>query len=153
MLDRGIRFVDSQTTSMTSLRAVLGRGDELTALVLLTRPELLGDLNSCNETGFTALHLAVQKNFPTVVRALVKGRASVTLRTKFDQMMPIHLACQCGHIYCLQILSKPSILNETARNKMTPLHYAAQSSILAAKHLLSKDVILHEAKNGQNLTP
>jgi ankyrin repeat protein len=153
MLKRGISFANSSTTSMTPLRLVIEQGNQGLAMLLLTRPDLMGDLNSCNETGFTALHCAAKRNFPEIVRLLVANRALTTLRTKFDQMMPIHIACQLGHLHCVEILSDPAILHETARNQMTPLHYAAQSSILCTKYLLKKRADIRNLRNGQNLTP
>ena len=74
----------------------------------------------------TPLHVASEKGYVRIVKALVKHIAE--LRPMRNGATPIHVAVQKGNIGVLEVLLSEyrDAVNTTDDNGKTPLHYAAQ---------------------------
>ena len=81
-----------------------------------------------DKEGATALHLACQKDQPSVVKFLLSKGANVFAR-KNDGMTPVHTASKHG---CVEVmnsllnLDKSIDVNVRDRYEQTPLHFAAE---------------------------
>ena len=62
-----------------------------------------------DEKGETALHAAVRHNQSHVVQALLQGGADHSI-LNYEQMAPLHLACDLGHVDSLRV-SRFNIFN------------------------------------------
>ena len=111
------------------LLAAIENGYREIALLLLISCDKIGDVNRSSETGWTPLHWAVYYGFDDVVLLLIKRGASVSCRTKADQMTPIHIASFYNRTKCLQIMLKENngILNQMDID-FSPIHISVLGS-------------------------
>ncbi len=55
--------------------------------------------------GWTALYRACIKNHPDVVKILTQQDGiDVNVQTTYSENTPLHMACLCGHLKCVQLL-------------------------------------------------
>lgn len=93
------------------------------------------DVNLADRKGWTAIHIAVSKNFTDVARLLVKGGADIFAKLKHkcaparltDVYSPtIHFAAIKGNIEVTKLLIEHGAsVNDVDSANMTPLYYAA----------------------------
>jgi ankyrin repeat protein len=84
-------------------------------------------VDSINERGETALHLAIKYKKKYAVKILLEKGASVNASTK-GGLTPLHYAAQSGNLETVKIsIEKGASVNAPTEENVTPLHYAAQS--------------------------
>ncbi|KAJ8026830.1 Transient receptor potential cation channel subfamily A member 1-like [Holothuria leucospilota] len=74
----------------------------------------------------TALHIASEKGFLAIIKLLLDRGADVDAKNE-DEMTPLHLAAQNGHVQCILEFVKrdENSVNDEDENSNTPLHLAA----------------------------
>ncbi|CAJ0941782.1 unnamed protein product, partial [Mesorhabditis belari] len=84
----------------------------------------VGILSRLSHNGFTALHLAIYKQWPQFVSALLTAGADPSF-VGTHKLPPLHLAAMCGHTgICKMLLESGCRLDETDFVKFTALHCA-----------------------------
>ena len=90
----------------TALRDAAERGDVERCKVLLDRArmaDLLPDVNSRNEDGWTALHFAINEGYGAVTSLLLDSAADIEARTK-QLKTPLHIASCRGDLNTVRLL-------------------------------------------------
>ena len=98
-------------------------------------------VNDLDNTHFTALHLAVQKNRTEVVKYLLAKEVDVAIKTDIGRSI-YHSAAYKGYISILQLLVTHSKMhvNDVDNKNFTPLHLAVQQNHAdIVKYLLLKE--------------
>ncbi|CAG0903538.1 unnamed protein product [Cyprideis torosa] len=113
-------------------------------------------LDSANEDGYSALHMAILYHSTSLVDALLKHGANPNVRTG-GGMTALHLACQCNLLDIVGLLLKEPV-DASAQDKFrnTALHYAAIMGSGALVELLlgcPRARLSLKLKNRSNRTP
>lgn len=91
---------------MTMIIKALRQGNISLAMILIERATTY-QLNQYDEQDQTALHLAIQKNYLDIIRALLKKGADLNARgscPSYTLMTPLHYAALTGNIPATQLL-------------------------------------------------
>uniref|UniRef100_A0A8C9TCC7 Ankyrin 2 n=1 Tax=Scleropages formosus TaxID=113540 RepID=A0A8C9TCC7_SCLFO len=100
------------------------------------------DINTCNQNGLNALHLAAKEGHLDLVEELLDRGAAVDSATKKGNTA-LHIACLAGQQEVTKLLVKRGAdVNAQSQNGFTPLYMAAQEN-----HL---DVVRYLLENGGN---
>lgn len=101
------------------------------------------DINECNGSGQTALHLAACGGHQRVVKLLLKRGKDLGLKVKqakdHTSWTPVHFAARIGHVGIIDTLvteGGAEVDTQTAHFGRTPLHYASQEGHAAAIQIL-----------------
>jgi ankyrin repeat protein len=110
-------------------------------------------VDSINERGETALHLAIKYKKKYAVKILLEKGASVNASTK-GGLTPLHYAAQSGNAETAALLiEKGSSVNAATNGGLTSLHYAAQSGNLETVKILIEKGASVNAPTEKNVTP
>ncbi|OCT99880.1 hypothetical protein XELAEV_18005665mg [Xenopus laevis] len=95
------------------------------------------DINTCNQNGLNALHLAAKEGHIDLVQELLERRSAVDSATKKGNTA-LHIASLAGQADVVKILVKQGAnINAQSQNGFTPLYMAAQENHLdVVKYLL-----------------
>ncbi|OCT97136.1 hypothetical protein XELAEV_18009359mg, partial [Xenopus laevis] len=95
------------------------------------------DINTCNQNGLNALHLAAKEGHIDLVQELLERRSAVDSATKKGNTA-LHIASLAGQAEVVKILVKQGAnINSQSQNGFTPLYMAAQENhIDVVKYLL-----------------
>ncbi|XP_019389618.1 PREDICTED: ankyrin-2 isoform X2 [Crocodylus porosus] len=95
------------------------------------------DINTCNQNGLNALHLAAKEGHVGLVQALLEKGSSVNSATKKGNTA-LHIASLAGQAEVVKVLLKEgATINAQSQNGFTPLYMAAQENhIEVVKYLL-----------------
>ncbi|XP_078532860.1 ankyrin-2 isoform X2 [Lissotriton helveticus] len=100
------------------------------------------DINTCNQNGLNALHLAAKEGHVGLVQELLERGSAVDSATKKGNTA-LHIASLAGQVEVVKILIKEGAnINSQSQNGFTPLYMAAQEN-----HL---DVVKYLLENGAN---
>nr|XP_033811686.1 ankyrin-2 isoform X6 [Geotrypetes seraphini] len=100
------------------------------------------DINTCNQNGLNALHLAAKEGHVDLVHELLERGSSVNSATKKGNTA-LHIASLAGQSEVVKVLIKEGAnINGQSQNGFTPLYMAAQEN-----HL---DVVKYLLENGAN---
>ncbi|XP_073428020.1 ankyrin-2 isoform X21 [Dendrobates tinctorius] len=100
------------------------------------------DINTCNQNGLNALHLAAKEGHLYLVQELLERGSSVDSATKKGNTA-LHIASLAGQLDVVKTLIKQGAnINAQSQNGFTPLYMAAQEN-----HL---DVVKYLLENGAN---
>ncbi|XP_071507715.1 ankyrin repeat domain-containing protein 27-like [Diadema antillarum] len=82
-------------------------------------------VNSCNQEGYTALHVAALHGHETLIDTLLRRGANPNNKNSSSQQStPLHLACQCNHPKVVaKLLLHGAKCNIKDSRGNTPLHY------------------------------
>ena len=97
-------------------------------------------INDTTDIKFTPMHFASYYNLPKIVKLLIQKNADVTIKTKKEGEIPLHLACRKGNFEIVKLLlnyNKYTIDTPKSDNK-TSLHLASITSSLCT-HILLKN--------------
>ncbi|XP_035274045.1 ankyrin-2 isoform X2 [Anguilla anguilla] len=132
-----IRQSDSNTSFLRAARA----GNLEKVLECLKRGV---DINTCNQNGLNALHLAAKEGHVELVEELLERATPVDSATKKGNTA-LHIAALAGQEEVAKLLVKRGAnVNAQSQNGFTPLYMAAQEN-----HL---DVVRYLLENGGNQT-
>ncbi|XP_067414758.1 ankyrin-2 isoform X5 [Emydura macquarii macquarii] len=95
------------------------------------------DINTCNQNGLNALHLAAKEGHVGLVQELLEKGSSVDSATKKGNTA-LHIASLAGQAEVVKVLVKEGAnINAQSQNGFTPLYMAAQENhINVVKYLL-----------------
>ncbi|XP_037249680.1 ankyrin-2 isoform X40 [Falco rusticolus] len=95
------------------------------------------DINTCNQNGLNALHLAAKEGHVGLVQELLERGSSVDSATKKGNTA-LHIASLAGQAEVVKVLVKEGAnINAQSQNGFTPLYMAAQENhIEVVKYLL-----------------
>jgi ankyrin repeat protein len=83
------------------------------------------DLNAVDESGATALHMAVTGGLEELSRLLIDYGADVTRKTGYHKLTALHQAAAGGHLNIIKLLiEKKADVNAVSASGWTPLHAA-----------------------------
>ncbi|XP_074922285.1 ankyrin-2 isoform X16 [Chelonoidis abingdonii] len=100
------------------------------------------DINTCNQNGLNALHLAAKEGHVGLVQELLERGSAVDSATKKGNTA-LHIASLAGQAEVVKILVKEGAnINAQSQNGFTPLYMAAQEN-----HI---DVVKYLLENGAN---
>ncbi|XP_069487089.1 ankyrin-2 isoform X5 [Ambystoma mexicanum] len=100
------------------------------------------DINTCNQNGLNALHLAAKEGHVGLVQELMERGSAVDSSTKKGNTA-LHIASLAGQVEVVKILIKEGAnINSQSQNGFTPLYMAAQEN-----HL---EVVKYLLENGAN---
>ncbi|XP_074128731.1 ankyrin-2 isoform X5 [Sminthopsis crassicaudata] len=100
------------------------------------------DINTCNQNGLNALHLAAKEGHVGLVQELLERGSAVDSATKKGNTA-LHIASLAGQAEVVKVLVKEGAnINAQSQNGFTPLYMAAQEN-----HL---DVVKYLLENGAN---
>ncbi|XP_032989475.1 ankyrin-2 isoform X25 [Rhinolophus ferrumequinum] len=100
------------------------------------------DINTCNQNGLNALHLAAKEGHVGLVQELLGRGSSVDSATKKGNTA-LHIASLAGQAEVVRVLVKEGAdINAQSQNGFTPLYMAAQEN-----HI---DVVKYLLENGAN---
>ncbi|XP_071975360.1 ankyrin-2 isoform X31 [Engystomops pustulosus] len=100
------------------------------------------DINTCNQNGLNALHLAAKEGHLYLVQELLERGSSVDSSTKKGNTA-LHIASLAGQVEVVKTLIKQGAnINAQSQNGFTPLYMAAQEN-----HL---EVVKYLLENGAN---
>ncbi|XP_061769917.1 ankyrin-2-like isoform X4 [Nerophis ophidion] len=100
------------------------------------------DINTCNQNGLNALHLAAKEGHVDLVQELLERGVALNSATKKGNTA-LHISSLAGQIEVVKILVKQGAdINTQSQNGFTPLYMAAQEN-----HL---DVVRYLLENGGN---
>ncbi|KAM4049868.1 ankyrin-2 isoform 26-T26 [Anomaloglossus baeobatrachus] len=100
------------------------------------------DINTCNQNGLNALHLAAKEGHLYLVQELLERGSSVDSATKKGNTA-LHIASLAGQVEVVKTLVKQGAnINAQSQNGFTPLYMAAQEN-----HL---EVVKYLLENGAN---
>ncbi|XP_032989495.1 ankyrin-2 isoform X45 [Rhinolophus ferrumequinum] len=101
------------------------------------------DINTCNQNGLNALHLAAKEGHVGLVQELLGRGSSVDSATKQKGNTALHIASLAGQAEVVRVLVKEGAdINAQSQNGFTPLYMAAQEN-----HI---DVVKYLLENGAN---
>lgn len=87
------------------------------------------DVQVQDYAGWSVLHIAAERNLPSMVTYLLANGADVKLRDEYG-LTPILVASRAGHLACLQSLlastTATDAVNISAHDQATPVFLAAQ---------------------------
>ena len=95
----GVCVTDTKGDTCLPLAAYFGHTETVRYLVVL--PEV--DVNHAENNGYTALHIAVQQQFPDVVCLLIDAGADIEVKSKVGRS-PLLLASTTGHLDIVKML-------------------------------------------------
>jgi ankyrin repeat protein len=111
------------------------------------------EVDSTNERGETALHLAAGYAKQYAVQILLEKGASVNARTKSD-LTPLHYAAERGNSEIVALLiEKGASVNAPTKSDLTPLHYAAEKGSSETIAVLIEKGASVDATTKNDLTP
>ncbi|XP_035762295.1 ankyrin-2-like [Neolamprologus brichardi] len=98
------------------------------------------DINTCNQNGLNALHLAAKEGHKELVEELLQRGASVDSSTKKGNTA-LHIASLAGQKEVVKLLvSRGADVNSQSQNGFTPLYMAAQENHLeVVRYLLENE--------------
>ncbi|KAG6932540.1 ankyrin 2 [Chelydra serpentina] len=100
------------------------------------------DINTCNQNGLNALHLAAKEGHVGLVQELLERGSAVDSATKKGNTA-LHIASLAGQVEVVKVLVKEGAnINAQSQNGFTPLYMAAQEN-----HI---DVVKYLLENGAN---
>ncbi|XP_074983704.1 ankyrin-2 isoform X33 [Caretta caretta] len=100
------------------------------------------DINTCNQNGLNALHLAAKEGHVGLVQELLERGSAVDSATKKGNTA-LHIASLAGQAEVVKVLVKEGAnINAQSQNGFTPLYMAAQEN-----HI---DVVKYLLENGAN---
>ncbi|XP_058049667.1 ankyrin-2 isoform X10 [Ahaetulla prasina] len=100
------------------------------------------DINTCNQNGLNALHLAAKEGHVGLVQELLERGSAVDSATKKGNTA-LHIASLAGQAEVVKVLVKEGAnINSQSQNGFTPLYMAAQEN-----HI---DVVKYLLENGAN---
>ncbi|XP_061441305.1 ankyrin-2 isoform X31 [Rhineura floridana] len=100
------------------------------------------DINTCNQNGLNALHLAAKEGHVGLVQELLERGSAVDSATKKGNTA-LHIASLAGQAEVVKVLVKEgATINAQSQNGFTPLYMAAQEN-----HI---DVVKYLLENGAN---
>ncbi|XP_070613964.1 ankyrin-2 isoform X1 [Erythrolamprus reginae] len=101
------------------------------------------DINTCNQNGLNALHLAAKEGHVGLVQELLERGSAVDSATKQKGNTALHIASLAGQAEVVKVLVKEGAdINAQSQNGFTPLYMAAQEN-----HI---DVVKYLLENGAN---
>lgn len=135
ILDQGLDINHVSNTGFTFLIDAI-ENDEIELAKICLDADCF-DVNAQEESGNTALHIAVLNNNIKSVKLLLDcPRTNAKIKTKFCKEYPIHLAATIDDTEILRTLARrfPETVNEKDANGFTPLR-------LAVKHNKPKNIL------------
>ncbi|KAJ8985951.1 hypothetical protein NQ317_010709 [Molorchus minor] len=93
-------------------------------------------VNSTDNYGRSALHLAAYTGRHECVKLLLDHGAKVDAWDDKNQVTPLHCAAAMGHLSCLKLLVKQGADINAGLCNRSPLHYAVQSSAVECVRVL-----------------
>lgn len=111
------------------------------------------DINSCDNSGMTALHWAAWMQRSETVTSLLNGGADVDSVDKVRNT-PLHIAAAEGNVAIVrQLLDRNANVDAKNRSGITPLHVAAvRGRVDVAQLLLDRGADI-DARNNYGMTP
>lgn len=102
-------------------------------------------INSCNERGESALHIASAMGHVDIVQLLLDAGANVNLQTIYEKKTPLHLACTNDHVRVVRMLLECATCDVNARDEEgdTPLHQVVRD----ANSKLTEILVRHGANS------
>ncbi|XP_013419676.1 ankyrin repeat domain-containing protein 39-like [Lingula anatina] len=114
-----------------------------------------GDVNTQDNSGYTALHYASRNGHLAVCELLLTSGASVNVQTRAGAATPLHRAAYCGHQDILQLLMKYGAREDMVDSDgKTALHKAAENGHSGCMALLvEKNPSLKSVADVRNKVP
>uniref|UniRef100_A0A2K6D9R4 Ankyrin 2 n=1 Tax=Macaca nemestrina TaxID=9545 RepID=A0A2K6D9R4_MACNE len=135
---KGLLFFSQSDSNASFLRAA--RAGNLDKVVEYLKGGI--DINTCNQNGLNALHLAAKEGHVGLVQELLGRGSSVDSATKKGNTA-LHIASLAGQAEVVKVLVKEGAnINAQSQNGFTPLYMAAQEN-----HI---DVVKYLLENGAN---
>jgi len=118
--------------------------------ILKTDPFII---NKKNRTGYTALHVSVDKRNLEAVQALLQGRANPNCQTN-EGLTPLHLSVYDNSLEITrQLLAYKAQVTLCCNSGNTPLHTAARYNRIQIAPMLLTDVAVLKWRNNEGLSP
>ncbi|KAM8825882.1 NF-kappa-B inhibitor delta [Synchiropus picturatus] len=119
----------------------------LLVAVTANQPEIVHDLlnlgsdiNACDVSGQSALHLAAEYGFPQVLQAIVSNRPGIALETRnFEGMTPLHTAV-ISHSATIKALIGSAVPDVKHQSKAEEKLLCVQLLLSAGASLLSQEI-------------
>lgn len=106
-------------------------------------------------TGSNVLHIVSSFGYEDFLNHfLTRDKCPSVNKKSVNGEKPLHLACQKGHMKCVQcLLNNKAVVNDTDLNKRTALHYACENgNEEIVKYLITNNASIN-SKDSKGMTP
>ncbi|XP_071125223.1 uncharacterized protein [Mytilus edulis] len=107
------------------------------------------------ETGSNILHIVSSLGYSDFIHHLIRFDKHPGINKKNnDGETPLHIACQNGHLRCVQLLKQnKAVVNEKDLSSRTPIHFGCEAGNLDIVEYLIRNDAMINIKDKKGLTP